>query len=145
MADTALVIVEGRVTDIEKRSGTKDGNSWTMETLHVLVANRGMVEINSPRTWGVTGGDIPAIGDDVSWLVRLTAGRFGLSGSIAGLAPRPLNSAGQTASTVHDLSDHTGELHYVRSGELPAAEIPDSLTDPVAYDAWADSHATADA
>lgn len=108
MADTALVIVEGRVTDIEKRSGTKDGNSWTMETLHVLVANRGMVEINSPRTWGVTGGDIPAIGDDVSWLVRLTAGRFGLSGSIAGLAPRPLNSAGQTASTVHDLSDHTG-------------------------------------
>jgi hypothetical protein len=101
MADSAFVIVSGDITHIDTRNGVKDGNPWSMSTAHVLVAKRGMCEVLVPRDLSVTGGEIPVIGSTVNWLVRLEASRFGLQGSVVGLAPDPLDAltAPDTAAT----------------------------------------------
>lgn len=102
MASEAYVIVEGRVTRRDERSGSKkrdDGtvNNWAMSIITVLVEETGTAELVLPSNTQVIGGLDPVKGDDVRFLCHVRRSQYGFDLNIVGLASGALDASSAAA------------------------------------------------
>jgi hypothetical protein len=70
-----LLRCTGRILRLDNRSGVSatTGKAWNIPTVHVLVENQGVAEVNVPD---IKFAQIDA-GQDIDWLVEVgTSGRF---------------------------------------------------------------------
>lgn len=64
--------ITGRVLNTERRTGTNDRGPWAFLQADVLVADRGVSTVTVDDS--VTA---PRAGDEVDYLAKVTAGKFG--------------------------------------------------------------------
>lgn len=86
MATSAIAIVAGRVLRRDNRSGTKNGNDWSMDILTVLVAEAGTTEVIVPRDLSRVGGHSPQAGEEIAWTVEVVRSERGFNLNVLGLA-----------------------------------------------------------